>query len=103
MHHSKFLLSKCTNLDKNLWNDCIKCQLNKPSPHQKQLAEKQNFKGQSLYVNRRISFNTKGPISPSSEGSSYIIVIVDALTHYVALNPVPHCNACFAYTTFYEH
>ena len=30
------------------------------------------------------------------------MVIVDALTHYVALNPVPHCNAYFAYTTLYE-
>ena len=31
------------------------------------------------------------------------MVIVDAFTHYVALNPVPHCNAYFAYTTLYEH
>ena len=31
------------------------------------------------------------------------MVIVDAFTHYVALNPVPHCNACYAYTTLYEH
>ena len=40
---------------------------------------------------------------PSSEGSSYIIAIIDAFTHNVALNPVPHCNAYDAYTTFYEH
>ena len=65
--------------------------------------QKQDFKGQSLYVNHRISFNTKGPISPSSEGNSFIMVIVDAFTHYVALNPVPHCNAYYAYTTLYEH
>ena len=31
------------------------------------------------------------------------MVIVDAFTHYVALNPVPHCNAFYAYTTHYEH
>ena len=31
------------------------------------------------------------------------MVIVDAFTHYVALNPVPHCNAYHAYTTPYEH
>ena len=30
------------------------------------------------------------------------MVIVDAFTHYVALNPVPHCNAYYAYTTHYE-
>ena len=29
--------------------------------------------------------------------------IVDAFTHYVALNPVPQCNAYYAYTTLYEH
>ena len=87
---------------KVLCNDCIVCQLNKPYPNQKQIAQKQDFKGQSLYFNHRISFDTKGPISPSSEGNSYIMVIVDAFTHYVALNPVPHCNAYYAYTTFYD-
>ena len=31
------------------------------------------------------------------------MVIVDAFTHYVAFNPVPHCNAYYACTTLYEH
>ena len=31
------------------------------------------------------------------------MVIVDAITHYVALNPVPHCNVYYAYTTLYKH
>ena len=74
---------------KVLCNDCIIFQLNKPHPNQKQIAQRQDFKGQSLYFNHRISFDTKGPISPSSEKNSYIMVIVDASTHYVALNPVP--------------
>ena len=86
-----------------LCNDCIICQLNKPYPNQNQIAQKQDFKGQKLYFNHRISFDRKGPISPTSEGNSYIMVIVDAFTHYVALNPVPHCNAYYAYTTLYEH
>ena len=30
------------------------------------------------------------------------MVIVDAFTHYVALNPVPNCNAYYACTTLYE-
>ena len=30
------------------------------------------------------------------------MVIVDAFTHYVAFNPVPHCNAYYAYTTLYD-
>ena len=61
---------------KVLCNDCIICQLNKPYPNQKQIAQKQEFTGQNLYFNHRISFDTKGPISPSSEGNSYIMVIV---------------------------
>ena len=31
------------------------------------------------------------------------MAIVDAFTNQVALNPVPHCNAYYAYTTLYEH
>ena len=31
------------------------------------------------------------------------MVTVDAFTHYVAFNPVPHCNAYYAYTTLYEY
>ena len=31
------------------------------------------------------------------------MVLVDAFTHYVALNPVPPFNAYYAYTTLYEH
>ena len=31
------------------------------------------------------------------------MVIVEAFTHYIALNPVPHCNSYYAYTTLYEH
>ena len=34
---------------KVLCKDCIICQLNKAYPNQKQIAEKQDFKGQSLY------------------------------------------------------
>ena len=84
---------------KVLCNDCMIYHLNKPYPNQKQIAQKQDIKGQSLYFNHRISFDTKEPISPSSEGNSYMMVIVDAFTHYVALNPVPH----YAYTILYEH
>ena len=31
------------------------------------------------------------------------MVLVDAFTHYVALKPVPHYNAYYAYTFLYEH
>ena len=30
------------------------------------------------------------------------MVLLDAFTHYVVVNPQPHCNAFYAYTTLYE-
>ena len=74
-----FYFPKAPIWNKELCNDCITCQLNKPYPYQKQLAEKQDLKGQTLYFNHRTSFDTKEPISPSTEGNSNIMVIVDAL------------------------
>ena len=76
---------------KVLCNDCIIYQLNKPFPNQKQIAQKQDFKGRSLYFNHRVSFDTKRPISPSSEVA--LNPEVALFTHYVALNPVPNYNA----------
>ena len=69
-----------------LYNMSIEQTLSKPKTN----STKQDFKGQNLYFNHRISLDTKGPISPFSEGNSYNMVIVDAFTHYVALNPVLH-------------
>ena len=99
----KIFIFKCNNLDKKLCIDCITSQLNKTFPHQKQIAEKQGFKGKFFYFNHRISFDIKGPISPSSEGKSNIMVKLVGFTHYIALNSVPHCNASYAYTILYEH
>ena len=73
---------------KVLCNDCIICQLNKSYPNQKQIAVKQDFKGKNFCFNNSISFDTKEPFSPSSEGNSYITVIVDEFTYYVAHYPI---------------
>ena len=45
------------------------------------MAPQQPFSEVSAYFNRRISMDTKGPISPPSDGISYVYVIVDAVTH----------------------
>ena len=97
--YSKNLRSKCTNLDQSIMKRLHNIPTKKTYPHLIQIAEKQDFEGKSLCFNHRISFDTKGPISPSSEGNSFIMIVVDAFRHYVALNPVPHCNAHYAYTT----
>ena len=70
---SKFLLSKCTNLEKK-----------------------------SL-CNHSKAFDTKGPMSPFAEGNSNIVVIFEAFTHYLSLKPKPHCNAYYAYTRLYKN
>ena len=31
------------------------------------------------------------------------MVIDDDFTHYIAFNPVPHCNAFYAYTALHEY
>ena len=43
---------------KVLSNDCLICQLNEPYSNQKQMPPKQDFKGQSLFFDHRISFDT---------------------------------------------
>ena len=54
----KFYFPKAPIWIKVFCNECIICQLNKPYPNQKQIAEKQDFKAQNLYFNHRISFDT---------------------------------------------
>ena len=45
----------------------------------------------------------KGPISPSSDGNSYVYVIVDAFTHYVELHPSPENEATNGLTILFDH
>ena len=57
----------------------------------------------SPYFNHRISVDTKSPISSSSDGNSYVFVIVDAFTHYVALHPSPKNDASNALIILFYH
>ena len=47
--------------------------------------------------------DTKGPISPSLDGNSYVYVIVDDFTPYVALHPSLKNDAENALTVFFDH
>ena len=47
--------------------------------------------------------DTKGPISPSSDGNSYVYVIVNAFSHYVVLYPSPKNDANNALTVLFDH
>ena len=45
----------------------------------------------------------KCPISPSSNGNSYVYVIVDAFTHYIVLHPSPKNYAANALIVLFDH
>ena len=85
-----------------LTQDCLNCKTSKSMPNLL-MAPQQPFLEVSTYFNHRISMDTKGPISPSSDGNSYIYVIVDALTRYVVLHPSPKNDANKALTKLFDH
>ena len=85
-----------------LTHDCLNCQTSKSMPNLL-MAPQQPFLEVSPYFNHRISVDTNGPISPSSDGNSYVYVIVDAFTHYVVLHPSPKKDATDALSVLFDH
>ena len=85
-----------------LTQDCLSCQTSKSMPNLL-MAPQQPFLEVSPYFNHRISMDTKGPSSPSSDGNFYVYVIVDAFTHYVVLQPLPKIDATNALTVLFVH
>ena len=67
------------------------------------MAPQQPLLEVSSYFNHRISMDTKKPISPSSDGNSFVYVIVDAFTNYVVLHHSPKHDATNAHTVFFGH
>ena len=67
------------------------------------MAPQQPFSEVSIYFNHSISMDTKSPISPSSNGNSYIYVIVDEITHHVVLHPSLRNDATHALTGLFDH
>ena len=81
-------------------HDCIDCQKNKHYNTKVQTAPIQTFSEHASYFNYRISMDTKGPINPSSDGYSFIHVIVDAFSHFVVTVPIKKNNAKSAVKIF---
>ena len=67
------------------------------------MAPQQPFLEVSPYLNHRISMDAKDPISPSSDGKSYVYVIVDAFTLYIVFHPSPRNDATKALTVLFDH
>ena len=66
-------------------------------------APLQSFSEHAPSFNHRISMDTKGPITPSSQNKSYIQVIVDAFSHFVVTVPDKSNNAKTAVKTLLHH
>ena len=67
------------------------------------MAPQHPFVEVSAYLNHRVSMDTKGPISRSSDDNSYVYVIVDEFPHYVVLQPSPKNGATNALTVLFDH
>ena len=84
-------------------HDCLDCQKNKHFSTKQNLALPLPFYENATHFNYRISRDTKGPISPSSDGNSYIFVIIDAFSHFIITNPTPQINSKHAIQTLLCH
>ena len=85
-------------------HDCIECQTNKHFPIKPQnISPPLHFFENATHFNYRISMDTKGPISPSSQNNSYIFVIIDAFSHFVVTNPAPNITSKYAIQTLLHH
>ena len=66
------------------------------------LAPQQTFLEVSLYFNHRFLMDTKGLVSPFSDGNANVYVIVDAFAHYVVVHPSPKSDATHALTVLFD-
>ena len=80
-----------------LTQDCLNYQTSKSMPNLL-MALQQPFLEVSPYFNHRITMDTKGLISLSSDRNSYVYVIVDAFTHNGVVHPSPKSDATNALT-----
>ena len=60
------------------------------------------FYENAIHLNYRISLDTNGPISPSSQENSFF-VLNDAFSHFVVNNPAPYVSANNAIQTPLQH
>ena len=73
---------------KMLIADCQTCQKDKVTKRELATAPLNTFFEHTPHVNYRISIDCKGRITPKSEGCTYIVVMVDAFSHFVQAIPV---------------
>ena len=86
-----------------LIHDCIECQRNQHFNMKIHTAPTQSFSEHGPSFNYRISMDTKGPITPSSQNKSYIHVIIDASGHFVVTVPIKANNAKTAKKNYLHH
>ena len=79
-------------------HDCI--QTNKNCPIKPiNISPPSPFHENATHYNYRISINTIGPISPSSQGNSHLFGFIDAFGHFVVTMLGPHYSSKYAIQT----
>ena len=87
----------------NFIHDCIECQANELFPMKpNNVFPPLPFYENAIHFNYRISLDTNGPISPSSQENSFF-VFNDAFSHFVVNNPAPYVSANNAIQTPLQH
>ena len=97
-----YFFSNIKTLIAILTQDFLNCQTSKFIPNPL-MAPQQPFLEVSPYVNYRTSMDTKGAISPSSYGSSYVYVVVDAFSHNIVLHPSSKNDATNTLKVLFDH
>ena len=72
-------------------------------PIPKTKPQKNKILKDKVYISNTELHSIKKDQYPTLRRKVIIMVIADAFQHYVALNPVTHCNDYYAYETLYEH
>ena len=84
-------------------HDCLECQTNKHFPLKHNIAPHLPFYENATHFNCRIPMDTKGPISTTSNGNSYIFAIIDAFSHFIITNPTSNIKSKHATNTLLYH
>ena len=70
-----------------LTKDCFLCQTNKPIQKNRNTAQIQSPVRKITETFHTIHIDFKGPLSPTSNGNSYILVIIDSFSRFIQATP----------------
>lgn len=76
-----------------LINDCLTCQQNKHTTHQKHEAPLEHWNEDIPFPFHTVHIDHKGPLNPPSKGKKHCLVIVDSFSRFIQVYPVKTTSA----------